>query len=374
MSEILEDISQIIQEMEDLSQQAQEIGLHKTLQKLEQAAYEVGKSWSKSWLGYHANVYHRGFLEPETGVYFNRRSGLRNHGRAGSRALEEWMEYDPQKVIEEISHRAGDPNMTPILSFKERADVSIRSAKRHLLSIIDIELNQRDSSFLVDIKDELSNLSTWTESEILNGWRPKRVSSIDTAAIQQGLKTPPHLQIGARVRAIQYTDKAIGNIVEIVNHTKAHIARQKGSMSQTGPTGNRVFVGHGRSRMWLELKDFVEDQLSLPVEEFNRVPAAGTSITDRLIEMLNSATIAFLVMTGEDEQPTGELRTRENVVHEAGLFQGHLGFKRAIVLLEEGCEKFSNNAGLVHINFPQNNIRAAFQDVREVLEREGVSA
>ena len=88
--------------------------------------------------------------------------------------------------------------------------------------------------------------------------------------------------------------------------------------------------------------------------------------------MLDSAAIAFLVMTGEDEQMDGELRPRENVVHEAGLFQGGLGFERAIVLLEEGCEKFSNNAGLGHINFPRNNIRAAFQDVREVLERAGI--
>ena len=77
-------------------------------------------------------------------------------------------------------------------------------------------------------------------------------------------------------------------------------------------------------------------------------------------------------MTGEDEQPCGELRARENVVHEAGLFQGRLGFKRAIVLLEDGCAKFSNNAGLVHISFPKNNIKAALQDIREVLEREGV--
>ena len=95
------------------------------------------------------------------------------------------------------------------------------------------------------------------------------------------------------------------------------------------------------------------------------------SNTERLTEMMDSSGFAFLIMTGEDQQPTGELRPRENVVHEAGLFQGRLGFKRAIVLLENGCEKFSNNAGLTHINFPKDNIRAAFQDVRETLEREG---
>jgi predicted nucleotide-binding protein len=35
-----------------------------------------------------------------------------------------------------------------------------------------------------------------------------------------------------------------------------------------------------------------------------------------------------------------------NVVHEAGLFQGRLGFTRAIIMLEEGCEEFSNIEGL----------------------------
>lgn len=58
--------------------------------------------------------------------------------------------------------------------------------------------------------------------------------------------------------------------------------------------------------------------------------------------MMDAAVIAFLVLTGGDEQPGGRLQARMNVAHEAGLFQGRLGFTRAIVLLEEGCEEFSN--------------------------------
>ncbi len=61
-----------------------------------------------------------------------------------------------------------------------------------------------------------------------------------------------------------------------------------------------------------------------------------------------------------------------NVVHEAGLFQGRLGFTRAILLLEDGCEEFSNVQGLGQIRFPRGNIRAAFEEVRQVLEREGI--
>jgi predicted nucleotide-binding protein len=61
-----------------------------------------------------------------------------------------------------------------------------------------------------------------------------------------------------------------------------------------------------------------------------------------------------------------------NVVHEAGLFQGRIGFTKAIVLLEEGCPEFSNIQGLGQIRFPKDNIAASFEEVRRVLEREGL--
>jgi len=51
--------------------------------------------------------------------------------------------------------------------------------------------------------------------------------------------------------------------------------------------------------------------------------------------MMNHAGIALLVLTAEDETADGKEVARQNVVHEAGLFQGRLGFARAIILLEE---------------------------------------
>jgi predicted nucleotide-binding protein len=86
--------------------------------------------------------------------------------------------------------------------------------------------------------------------------------------------------------------------------------------------------------------------------------------------MLIAASFAFLIMTGEDEHADGALHARENVIHEAGLFQGKLGFRRAIILLEEGCKNFSNIHGLTHIPFPKGRISAAFEEVRRTLHRE----
>ena len=137
-------------------------------------------------------------------------------------------------------------------------------------------------------------------------------------------------------------------------------------------SGKNVVLGHGRSLVWRELKDFLEDRLKLSVDEFNRISVAGVSTVTRLTSMLEGARFAFLIMTAEDEQHDGKIRARENVVHEVGLFQGRLGFERAIVLLEDGCEEFSNIRGLGQIQFPRGHIGGCFEDVRGVLDREKI--
>jgi predicted nucleotide-binding protein len=64
------------------------------------------------------------------------------------------------------------------------------------------------------------------------------------------------------------------------------------------------------------------------------------------------------------------MRARQNVIHEAGLFQGRLAFDRAILLLEDGVEDFSNNAGTQHIRFERGKIDAVIGKVLGVLRRE----
>ncbi|WP_019970239.1 TIR domain-containing protein [Mycobacterium sp. 141] len=70
--------------------------------------------------------------------------------------------------------------------------------------------------------------------------------------------------------------------------------------------------------------------------------------------------------------PEGGFRARQNVIHEVGLFQGRLGFDKAIVMVEEGCDDFSNIHGLTQIRYPKGNISAKFHEIRGVLERENL--
>jgi predicted nucleotide-binding protein len=131
-----------------------------------------------------------------------------------------------------------------------------------------------------------------------------------------------------------------------------------------------IFLGHGRSEQWRVLKDFLKERLGLAFEEFNRISPAGINTQERLGEMLDKCGFAFLVFTAEDAHPDRSLHARENVIHEAGLFQGRVGWRRAIIVLEEGCEEFSNIVGLGQIRFAKGNIASCFEEIRRVLERE----
>ena len=145
-------------------------------------------------------------------------------------------------------------------------------------------------------------------------------------------------------------------------------------MSYDVPTAlpDKIFIGHGRNPLWRELKDYLHDRLALEWNEFNREAVAGIPTFERLSNMLDSSSFAFLVMTKEDEHTDSSIHARENVVHEIGLSQGRLGPRKAIILLEEGCCDFSNIIGLSQIRFPQNNISAVFDEIRKVIEREGI--
>ncbi len=131
-----------------------------------------------------------------------------------------------------------------------------------------------------------------------------------------------------------------------------------------------IFIGHGGSKLWRDLKDHLQDKHGYEVVAYEIGSRAGHTIRDILEEMMEKSSIAFLVLTGEDETADKKLLARQNVIHETGLFQGRLGFSRGIVLLEEGTEEFSNLAGIQQIRFAKGNIKETFGEVLAVLRRE----
>lgn len=133
-----------------------------------------------------------------------------------------------------------------------------------------------------------------------------------------------------------------------------------------------VFIGHGRSVLWARVKMFLQDELGLSTVYYESESRVGESIVPVLEKMLQQTTFAVLVLTAEDQTAQGNKRARQNVIHEAGLFQGRLGFRKAVLLLQEGVEDFTNVAGLQYIPFTGERVEGTFYELQRVLKREGV--
>lgn len=131
-----------------------------------------------------------------------------------------------------------------------------------------------------------------------------------------------------------------------------------------------VFIGHGRSEDWRKVKDHLQDKHHYTVNAYEVGARAGHTIRDVLDEMLTTSSFAVLMMTAEDETGDGQLRARQNVVHEAGLFQGRLGFHRAIAVVVEGVEVFSNLDGVQQLRYPPGGVESTFGDILATLRRE----
>jgi predicted nucleotide-binding protein len=132
----------------------------------------------------------------------------------------------------------------------------------------------------------------------------------------------------------------------------------------------RVFIGHGGSKLWARLKTYLQDELGLATLHYESESHVSESIINVLDRMLDESTFAILILTAEDETREGSRRARQNVVHEAGLFQGRLGFSKVVLLRQEGLEDFSNVAGLQYIRFRGEQIEETFYELQRVLIRE----
>jgi predicted nucleotide-binding protein len=343
------------------------------LNALSAAADQIKRSFSGSWLGYHSRVYYDGLVPAPPGANFSQEWGLQDMSITSLGSRGDWCEWDFDEVKAHIFDVAENPDIGPARQAASTAIGVFDTAKSEITSILENELGEKADAFLAKLKSDLENIEPMSKTVVAQRWSPKgQIMTRDMVAMGQGTKVPPHIDILAEVASIRHSFGICKAAADVSTKAASHLERKSRKKKVSGRIGTNVFIGHGRSRAWRELKDFVQDRLALPWDEFNRVPVAGVTNIARLSEMLDAAAIALLVMTAEDEMIDGGIQARMNVVHEAGLFQGRLGFTKAIVLLEEGCAEFSNIQGLGQFRFPKDNISAAFEEVRRVLEREGL--
>lgn len=366
-----QELTGIVEKLEALANDKEFNHIISIADGLQDASERIGKSWSGSCLGYHANVYYCDFCKPPIGAYFSVEWGLKTALGDGTKG--NWIEHDPDRVIEEILKEAGQPDLAHMKENATKYRLQIEMLKSEALSILSVYMSGKDDRYVSGLVESIDGIKLSVAAEIARMMMPTcKVFTRDSRAAASNYGVPPHYKILSAALEVKKQKNVVNEVVMVIRRSILHIVRVEHSDATLCRRGSKIFIGHGRSQLWHDLKDFIKERLSLPWDEFNRIPVAGVTNIERLSEMLDAAAVAFVVLTAEDELADGKVQARMNVIHEVGLFQGRLGFTRAIVLLEEGCEEFSNIQGLGQIRFPTKNVSAAFEEIRRVLEREGL--
>jgi predicted nucleotide-binding protein len=293
-----------------------------------------------------------------------------------------------EDLKEQLFSATHTTSLEPLL--RRAADLAHRTQQPEYASVFELHLD----GVRKGEEDGEGRLTKWVRDGAPPRWNPVQAFFQDRAMHDgrvQGASLPEFELIAAGLEDALRTDRDDDGRLFIQVHearaikarirnrihafltaVQANLAAAPGPPPVSAQDGGAVFIGHGRSLLWMHLKEFLQERLKLRVSEFNRESVAGISTQERLQTLLGDARFAFLVFTAEDKDEHGNAHARLNVVHEAGLFQGRLGFPRAIIVLEDGCAEFSNIVGLGQIRFSKGNIAAAFEEVRRVLEREQV--
>jgi predicted nucleotide-binding protein len=337
------------------------------------ASMELGRAHSESWIGFHARCYIRSFTPRGPSDRFDSQSSGLSFVDTTSG---DWVQYGANDVVQAWLDRAGTT-----LDKLERLEIVRKDVVKNLRVIRAQSLTALrmlgDDFDVVEVIGRIEKRAIAAEPHELEAQlRPKQFLTRDQLAASTGIVTPVHVRMALGPTAARVATQACINLADDLREARSilevsSLLSEEGAMTKTNDS-KTIFIGHGRSFVWRDLKDFLVERLGLQYIEFNSDPAAGLATKERLQEMVDAAGFAFLVLTAEDEQTDGSYRARENVVHEAGLFQGKLGFRRAILLVEEGCAEFSNIVGLTQIRFPKGGIAAKSEEIRRVLEREGI--
>lgn len=332
---------------------------------------QLERSHSRSWFGDHSNTYFENFSPPPGGRSFDVEWGF-VPGFGGSHNPG-WHVYSRDAVRNFILDGLGEGIFYAWRDLEDRVTKEYSNIWEQALSVVETLQGQLNLKALARYQTRIEEkLAPYTVADFINGRlasTPKMTR--DSVEIAKGETVPLQVQYLAVISAVEANQKRADSLANVLRNVieSTSLGTQVQPMHQTSP---RLFIGHGRSQQWTTLRDFVRDRLHLAFDEFNRVPTAGLSTKERLTEMLDECSFALLVMTGEDEHEDGTMHARENVIHEIGLFQGCLGWRKAIVLVEEGCQQFSNIVGLGQVRYQKGNIASSFEELRRILERENI--
>ena len=217
------------------------------------AANRVAAAHSGSWLGYHSRVYQEK-LEARPGAVFDNQWGLTRYDLGDSRGTR--GEFDPEVVRAHIRSASGEADFGAIEQAARASYQLFDEARSELVSTLHA-YDAGPDSYLGKLLEEAEKLDSLSERDALLAFRPSgQFMTRDTVAITAGVQTPPHIEVLAEMVELTTVFDAAGRGRDIASRAASHIERIERRRARSGRVGTTVFIGHGRSPLWRELKDF----------------------------------------------------------------------------------------------------------------------
>ena len=133
-----------------------------------------------------------------------------------------------------------------------------------------------------------------------------------------------------------------------------------------------VFLVHEEDPNWRAVRRFIADDCGLPICELDSSAIDDDNLAAMMNEQLSRCSFAVCVLSRGDSSVGGYASADQSLVHQAGILQGRYGFERVAILAEQGCETFSNIAGLVRLDFAPGQVEATFFELERMFTREGL--
>lgn len=148
--------------------------------------------------------------------------------------------------------------------------------------------------------------------------------------------------------------------------------QQRETIQPRGRKPSGVLVVHDAHPQLPDIRDFIEDRCGLLFHELNSTSMTEHDAESAMKESLDRCCFAVCLLSARDHAQNGQHRTDQDTVHRAGLLQGRYGFGRVAILIEDGCDTFSNIAGLIRLDFPAGRVQSTFLELERMLAREGL--
>lgn len=216
MSDLIDRLSAEAKILQSIAKERDLKNVAEPLDRLRDAANEVGRSWSGSWLGYQSRVYYANLQPTPAGAHFSSEWGFQDLSLGldvgGTRG--DWHEYTFESVREGIFSRAGIKSLTKAEQLSARARSAFETARELFLSVLTVSLSNKDDSFLYRLKEQVDKMKIGSKFDYARALQPSgKFFTRDTLALTQGFQTPPHLAILGEVTALLEAPKKCGDLV-----------------------------------------------------------------------------------------------------------------------------------------------------------------